>query len=309
MKGFRHMERVLAATILVACVLLIGCPPPPPDPIFSFAVIADPHLYGNPDYQARAEAAVQWINDNRVEDDIELVFIVGDVAWGSGKLDVAKTLFDGLEVPYLPLLGDNEIQAGDEAEFDDVFGPHYASMDGVLDNWQRAPTPVWNPERGQDSYFQNFSFDFMGVHFVGLDWCTRVIGGLEGEQADLHDFAGGTWQWFTDDIAAADKSFTENIVMLSHHPMHVAPVLPIEVAAFSVAEDETVENFTGGYADNVYADLAGHYHVDFFETRSLGGYDLYVTEAIHLLDTNLRLVRVYSDGSNMTYHHERIVVP
>jgi hypothetical protein len=45
------------------------------------------------------------------------------------------------------------------------------------------------------------------------------------------------------------------------------------------------------------------------ERRPLGQYELYVTEATHLGPNNLRLVRVYSDGTAFTYHHEHVEVP
>jgi len=49
---------------------------------FSFAVIADPHIDGNPGHKAKFAKAIEWIIDNRKSKDIELVIIVGDIAWG-----------------------------------------------------------------------------------------------------------------------------------------------------------------------------------------------------------------------------------
>jgi hypothetical protein len=149
------------------------------------------------------------------------------------------------------------------------------------------------------------------VHFLGIDWCARNYGGggLESEQADLHDFPGGTWPWFTADITNCGKEFGENIVMVTHHPMHVAPVLPVEAGAFSTDEDNTVETFTSGFGGNVYANLAGHYHIDWHESRTLGQYEIYVTEATKLGADNFRLVKVFSDGSGFTYKHQKVIVP
>ena len=82
---------------------------------------------------------------------------------------------------------------------------------------------VSNADRGGTSYLQNCSFDHKGVHFVRCDWRTRYrSGGIESEQADLHDSPGGTWRWFQDDGRACAKPRAENIVMVTHHPWHDA---------------------------------------------------------------------------------------
>ena len=49
---------------------------------FSFAIIADPHIGGNPDNRAKLETAVDWIIANKGSKDIELTFVLGDIAWG-----------------------------------------------------------------------------------------------------------------------------------------------------------------------------------------------------------------------------------
>ena len=181
--------------------------------------------------------------------------------------------------------------------------------DFLLENWNKAPAPVWNPQHGKNSWLQNFSFDYSGLHFVAADWSSRAGAGLEGEQADLHDFTGGTLPWFTSDLENCPKDFGENIVMLSHHPMHVTPLIQdMEVASFSREEVNVIETLTASYGDNVYADIAGHYHVQWQETRAAGRYELFVTEAIHVAAKSFRLVRVYSDGASFSYDHSKILV-
>ena len=71
-----------------------------------------------------------WINDNAQEHQIELVPVLGDVGWGEG-LTTAKDLLETLTVPYLPIIGDNEIVYGDEANFASVFAPQ---MEWLADN-------------------------------------------------------------------------------------------------------------------------------------------------------------------------------
>lgn len=290
-----------AALTILAGSVLTGCPPP--DTLYSFAVIADPHVYSNPESGARLASCVEWINAVEEEKLVEFVFVVGDL----GRFAEVKAILDGLAVPYVPIIGDNDVIASDE-DFDMVFAPQYEHLATVLENWQRQPTPVWNPEVEEYSYFQNFSFDHRGVHFMGIDWCSRTDGSIDKEQADLHDFEGGTWPWFVEYITNCDKEMLENIVMLTHHPMHVAPVIPLEIVSFSIEEDETINLFTGVYGDHVYANMAGHYHVWWHEYRELGQYELFVTEATHLLGNTLRLVHVYNDGEGFSYFHVPLVI-
>jgi len=295
--------------LIIAGFTMTGCPPVE-TPIFSFAVFSDPHVYGNPDSENAQKLAdiVDWVNTYKDDEDklIELVFVVGDIG---GNFSTAKGILDGLTIPYVPVIGDNDVHVSDQA-FETAFQAQYDILALNLDNWNKAPTPSWNPEFDINSYFQNFSFDYAGIHFMGMDWCSRASSGMEAEQADLHDFSGGTWPWFTNDITNCDKPFGENIVMLSHHAMHVTPLLPeIEVASFSPAEVDTIEAFTSGYGGNVSADLAGHYHVGWHEYMSTGQYDIYVVEATHIGGKTFKLVRVYSDGAAITYNYQKILVP
>ncbi len=297
--------------LIIPALLLTGCPPAE-TPLFSFGVIADPHVYGGPTSEnaVKLAAVVDWINTNKDQDiyRLELIVVVGDLGGGSG-LATAKDILDGLTIPYVPLIGDNETH-GDEELFDTTFAPQYAALAGILEGWSKEPTPVWNPEWEKDSWFQNFSFDYQGLHFTAADWATRGGTGWEGEQADLHDFSGGTWPFFTNDIETCQKESQENIVMLSHHPMHVTPIIPdVEVASFSTDEVDTIEAFTAVHGDHVYADMAGHYHVDWTEDRPDGQYELYVTAAIHLGVKNLRVVKVFNEtGTAFSYEHLRVVV-
>ena len=92
-----------------ASFVMTGCPPSEP-PIFSFAVFADPHVYGGPSSEnaQRLSRCVEWVNTHKDDEDklIELVFIVGDIG---GNFSTAKDILDGLTVPYLPIIGDNDV--------------------------------------------------------------------------------------------------------------------------------------------------------------------------------------------------------
>lgn len=271
---------------------------------FSFVVLADPHIEGDPDHDARLRSCLEWINAHCAEQRIELVLIVGDIAWGQGQPARARAMLDTLKIPYLPILGDNEIQSGFEQEFAETFGPHYEDLADRLDNWRKAPTPVWNPERGTESFFQNFSFDHRGVHFIGLDWCTRRVAPIVGEQADLHDFPGGTFEWFRQDVERCLKPLKENIVMASHHPMHFLPI-----GAFSVEEQPTLERFTAHYRDSLYADFAGHYHLSVHNGLRTAGYEIYLTQSPWIAQNALRLVAVDFDGDRVVYSSQVVWIP
>jgi len=204
---------------------------------FSFAVMADPHIYGKPDQKARFKTAVDWIIGNKQAEDIELVFIVGDIAW-SGNVKLAKEMLDRLDnvgVSYVPIIGDNEVQCGSEREFARIFDSHYKKLSETLPGWKKAPTPV------KGKYLQNFSFDYKGCHFICCDFNSRQHGNEGGE---LHDFAGGSWPWFKDDIRTCSKKKTESIVIFSHIGMFRTGFGTADEFLFSQDEMSKVKDFT-----------------------------------------------------------------
>ena len=157
---------------------------------FSFAILADPHISGSPDNRAKFETAIDWIISNKESKDIELTFVLGDIAWGGSRgsrnLAVAKKILDRLKhngITYIPIIGDNEVQFGCEKEFHEIFKPHFNDLSEILDNWQKAPAPV------AGMYLQNFSFDYKGCHFVCPDFNSRKA---RGQGGGLHDFTGGS---------------------------------------------------------------------------------------------------------------------
>jgi hypothetical protein len=229
---------------------------------FSFAIIADPHIDGNPDNKAKFETAVDWINNNKESKDIELTFVLGDISWGGSRgnrnLGTAKKILDRLGnngITYIPVIGDNEIQAGCEKEFQEVFGPHFNALSRILGNWRKAPAPV------AGKYLQNFSFDYKGCHFVCPDFNSRKAGGEGGE---LHDFAGGSWPWFKSDIEQCPKSKKENIVIMTHVGMFGTGFEFADKFVYSESEMDTIKSFLNGYKDNVDTNYAGHLHLNWY---------------------------------------------
>ena len=271
----------------------------PLEPLFTFAIMADSHVTGSGENADRLAAAVDWINDNAEERMIEVVLVLGDIGWGGG-MDLSRGYLDELEVPYVPITGDNEVHAGDEELFEATFSDQYELLSTTFESWQRAAMPVWHPVADQDSWFTNMAFELHGVQFVGLDWAARGVEGLEGEMGDLHDFDGGTWQWFEGIFEALPKDAQESIVMFTHIPMHFGMFWGDEMSA--------IEALLGPYGDAVYADFAGHVHITYERTVAGGGYVVYATDAIFDDNNTLRLVLVEGNGARFVYTHELVVV-
>jgi hypothetical protein len=309
---------LLLSSVLLSLLIMFainGCVRPYD---FSIAVIADPHCAGGQEHWDRLDSAVKWINENKTGKKIGLVVIVGDMAWGGNNLSIMKQKLDGLTAPYLPVIGDNEINGGDEVIFNTVFSSHFDSLAAIFaDSWDKAPIPVQDPQTNQNLYLQNYSLDFNGLHIICNDWNTRSgTPPLGTEQAELFDFDGGTWQWFKQDMENSIGENQNNILAFSHHPMHVSPIYPLinaDLAAFSTKDFKTITSFTLPFKDYFYANYAGHYHVPWQQDIVAGGYKLYVVRALHqqqqlentslLKEPTLELINVTKQGSGFTYQN------
>ena len=175
---------------------------------FSFAILADPHITSGTERREQLKTAVDWIIANRQSKKIELVFVLGDIAWGGSEdqrhLMVAKGILDPLNeagIPYVPILGDNEVQTHCVRESEKTFRPQYEHLTKTMSNFKKMKTPV------RKLYLQNYSFDYKGCHFICPDFISRANG---EEGGDLHSWEGGSWQWFKKDIENCDKTKKEN---------------------------------------------------------------------------------------------------
>jgi len=271
--------------------------------LFSFAVLADPHISTGVDNQERLAAAVEWINTSAAAESIELVVVVGDIGWGEG-LPIARDLLDVLDMPYLPVIGDNEIHFGDEQAFDEIFAPQYALLADTFDGWTRGSVEVQNPVHDQTSWFQNYSFDYRGLRWVGLDWCSRDENDLLSEFAEVHDFEGGTWPFFEEELGALSDQGGEragDVLLFSHHPMHLG--------AFNEDQMADITGLTGPIHERMAGAWAGHLHLDAEVLVEDGGYTVWVTDAVWDDMNTVRLVRVHGDGERFEYTQELMLVP
>lgn len=290
----------MSRSILALALALAGCEPEAPmEDLFSFAVLADPHLYGDADNEARWQVAVDWVNAHAAEERIELVLIVGDIAWGAGLAEAPAQL-GALQPAWVPITGDNEINGGDEQAFYEAMAPQWEALAATLEGFQRAPAPVHNPLAGQDSWFTNLAFELRGLRFVGLDFCARGADGLFAEMADLHDVEGGTLPWLTASLGPTDAP-EDSLVLFSHHPMHLSP------GSFDLAEMETLETQLAPWEGPLFANFAGHYHENGDTGPESGLWQVYVTDATKDDEITVRLVRVSGDGARFAYAQELVV--
>ena len=130
----------------------------PEEIAFTFAIIADPHVTGSGEHADRLAAAVAWINDNAEARMIEVVLVLGDICWGGG-MELARGLLDELDMPYVPITGDNEVVGGYEEAFHDTFSDQYELLSTTLESWRQAEMPVWHPVAEQSSWLTNVAFE------------------------------------------------------------------------------------------------------------------------------------------------------
>ena len=297
----------LGLLLLVACS--VGGPPvddddatgdpPEAEHLFDFVVIADPHIAGPVDHEIRLAAAVSWVNDHREEYGIELVVVLGDIGW-SGGLDPARDHLDGLDVPYVPIIGDNEVQTGEEQLFDEAFAAQYETLSSSLVDWAKAPLPVWHDLADEETWLQNTRFEHGGVLFVSQDWNARGVTGVLGEFGELNDVSGGSWEWLEAALSDAPERPDESIVLLSHVPM--AP------GFFDVAERARFSDLVTPIGDKVFANFAGHLHDDYEEEFPESGYTTVITDATWDDEITVRRVSVSGDGASMSYAQELVVI-
>lgn len=274
----------------------------PMEPLFAFAVLADPHLTTGIENQERLAAAVAWVNQEALDRQIELVFVVGDIGWHGG-LEVGKALLDQLQVPYAPVIGDNEIHFGDEITFDEVFTPQYELLASTLEEWRRGAVEVYNPELGQSVWLQNYSFSYAGLRFVGLDWCSRDPGTLASEIAEANDLDGGTLPFLEEELTTLVDGPEEDVLLFSHHPMMWFP------GGFLEDDWAKITGVTAPMGHRVAGAYAGHLHVNHEEAVEEAGYDLFITDATFDDELTVRVVTVASDGVRHRYTQEVVVVP
>ena len=174
--------------------------------------------------------------------------------------------------------------------FDDDGGELFPSL-------VKAPTPSHNPEHGITSYFQNFAFDYEGYHFVALDLNTRAHAPPEypgiGPEAELHDFEGGTWPFFAQDLAEHADDRDQRLFVFAHHPPLDLELIALTSDEFQTAFDLVVGQ---GHANRIAGIFGGHWHFDIDEEAGYEGVPVVVTSAAKD-DSTVRVIQVFSDDT------------
>jgi 3',5'-cyclic AMP phosphodiesterase CpdA len=294
---------------------------------FSFALMTDLHVgdglddFGDPgwddgggdeyDVTRTLRLAVGKVNMADADYDIRFVMVTGDLGDSGERSEMleAREILDQLDVPYFPLLGNHDMwpyTASDEAPgpvgdaiFRDVFAAHFADLATRFPSLARAPGPVWNPENRCDSHFVNYSFDYGGRHFVALDLVTRTHAPLGNpgvaSDADLYDFEGGTWRWFTADLGDCGRWGTNDVFVFSHHPPIVTTLGVLD--CLSPGEQDRIGSFLrdGGCGDAVFGFFAGHHHLDYDLVRYEGQHVVVTPEA--KAGATVRVIQIFGDGT------------
>lgn len=282
-------------------------PQTPDGKVFSFAIVADPHVANDSPAEGnglRQQVALDWIEDEADDRGIEFVLVVGDVAWGKG-LDWVPEVYADFPLPIVPIIGDNELK-NDEERFWNEFQEVWDGNADDLDDFELADAPVDYPDaRTGKAWFTNLAFSWKGIRFLGLDWASRVGTGILSELAELHDIEGGSFEWFETQLNALEPGPRERVVVFTHNPMLT------EVGGFPTAEADRLKTMVDPWLDQIAAAHGGHLHIDsdiLVGDGGMDGYEVVLTDATWDDDVRVLVVDVIGEGDRYAYTYEKITV-
>lgn len=236
-----------------------------------FAIIGDPHLKGsyydketetystfNEDRDGRLIDAIGYINKynlNNPDSRIEIVFFIGDIFSTSDDVVIRHFVnyAKRLEVPYIPILGDN-IRGNNDGPIIQLMTDIYEHQ--KLLGLKGLSYPEYDPSK---AYQNNMLLDFNGVRFIIAD-AINPAGGVSLTKA-TEDFLNG----LTDDYP-----YKESSILLSHVPCWNVPDLGLIEKLGDIVADEIHSNDEqyrlrdwGKRKENmIYAGFCGHGHFD-----------------------------------------------
>lgn len=268
---------------------------------FSFVHISDLHIgegiadYGTPGFYndtmptsdssnpaIRLQKAVDWINAHELDKNIKFVLISGDLTGSAEKseFEMCKKILDNLNMPYVPVIGNHDIwpyikyqveapYAYGDSVMNEVFESRYNANKLFFTNWDDGErlTRTFNPETGLEHYLQNFSFEYDGFIFYGLDFNPRYhVNKAEpgiGPEAQLMDWTNGTFRWLSNKLATNPNKKNKNVFFFSHHPATDNLLFVLSGFVFDFDEYNKLITMLTPYKPNLALWLAGHIHIDY----------------------------------------------
>jgi 3',5'-cyclic AMP phosphodiesterase CpdA len=226
----------------------------------------------------RLNYAVQWINQNYIQQKISFVIITGDLTESGERSEFykAKEILDQLIIPYIPIPGNHDIwphsDAGDSPRADGdslinhLFVDRFAALSTEFPGWNNGTrlTPAPYSVANGRSYFFNFYFPLGSYYFLCADFNSRqhkpVFFNGSNVDGQMHNIPGGTWPYFQHVLTNEIPQEDENIIIFSHHPM--ASESWNFANAFSYAEYDTISTFIQPFTSSLSTWFAGHIHRD-----------------------------------------------
>ena len=120
--------------------------------------------------------------------------------------------------------------------------------------------------------------------------------GIPAEFGELNDVKGGSWEWLDAALEGVEERPDESVILLSL----MFPWLPWPLTSRSARFASRI----APVKSKVFANFAGHLHVNYEEHFPEDGYSTYVTDATWDDEITLRRVSVFGDGERMIYEQE-----
>jgi hypothetical protein len=266
------------------------------DAVWSFAFITDPHIgkenarqwlndYGTPGWNVVETPAgdiwstlqltmtLKQIERKKDDKDIKFVILGGDITDSAEISEFNKAieiLNNTLNIPWIPIPGNHDMRpfvsmvnqaplSNAGQHFFQSFTEQYEVLkdNSMLINWSKP-----EPNESND-YLQNFSFDFLGYHFMFLDFNSRLSNDKWGIGTSPSGFLPDDWNdddnWLIkdlDDYVEEKPNGSEDIILFSHHPFNV------RVDAFGTVGLFSISTTFSPYADRIWGQFAGHTHIN-----------------------------------------------
>ncbi len=267
---------------------------------WTFAIITDLHMGyyyedygtlswddavsdGNYQLTTRLSTIVNWINEHEESNNIHFVVVLGDISDSGEKSELlkARDILNGLNVPYIPIIGNHDIwpytqdegktkywrdkrfttgsyptisdyaetAIGDEY-FDEVFWQQNINNREKIEelfgsSFRRQEDPV------EYAYVQNYVFTYKKIKFIALDFIDRSPSPEEEPQSSGARLNDDTEHWLSVNLARGEET-----ILLSHHPMFY----DLARTGFSYYDAQIIGWIIESSGSVVLKNFAGHTH-------------------------------------------------